>query len=360
MLAALERALAGSAPIELTAEGTVVSRTDVLKQYPQAAVVVRTSGSTGTPKETVLSAAALRASAEATEEYLGFSGQWLLCLPVNYVAGLAVLTRSIFAGHSPVSMPTGTFTPEQFVSTSQQMDAERRIISVVPTQLQRILTDPGATDEARYFDSILVGGAATNPTLSQQAQLAGLNIVRTYGMAETCGGCVYDGIPLPVVDLSFSGDRVLISGPMLAEGYFNQPHLNAERFKTIDGGRHYVTDDLGQFVDGSLRITGRVDDVLITGGVKVSAAAVQNELAQHTTAEVCVVGIPDPEWGTRICAAVEDPNADLRQLTKAVVEKLPAAAVPKSWWRTDAFPRLSTGKVDRGAVQQYFAAQSEG
>ncbi len=351
----LARALECSGPpVEIAPDGALLERSDVLNRFPNAAVVVRTSGSTGTPKETVLSAAALRASAAATADRLGFTGQWLLTLPVNYVAGLAVLTRSLFAGHLPVVLPAGPFTAQTFRTGVAQLEAERTLVSLVPTQLQRVLQDQAATEIAAGMDAILVGGAPIHEHLYRQAQRAGLPIVRTYGMAETCGGCVYDGRPLAGVTVKITDEqRVCLSGPMLAEGYVD-PQLDAERFVHLDGQRYYLTDDQGSFTDGLLRVTGRIDDVINTGGIKVSAATVQEALSKHTHAEVVVVGIPDEQWGAKVCAAVEDPNADTAELARLAAGELPAAALPKEWLCVQALPRLSTGKVDRVELRRHF------
>ena len=355
LLTGLAHALDGiGPPVEVTADGNIVDRSDVLERFAQAAVVVRTSGSTGTPKQTVLSAAALQASATATADYLGFAGQWLLTLPVNYVAGLAVLTRSLLAGHTPKVLPAGSFTADSFIAGAAQLDAERTLVSLVPTQLQRILQDPAATKSAATIDAILVGGGPIHEHLYQQAQQEGLRIVRTYGMAETCGGCVYDGRPLPGVDVKIDDEqRVCLSGPMLAEGYVD-PQLDAERFLRLNDQRYYLTDDQGSFTDGLLRVTGRIDDVINTGGIKVSAATVQAALAKHTHAEVVVIGVPDEQWGTKVCVAIEDLHADTAELARLAAGDLPAEALPKDWLRTEALPRLSTGKVDRVELRRHF------
>lgn len=343
------------------------------------AVVVRTSGSTGTPKQTLLSAAALRASAEATAETLGGHGQWLLTLQPSYVAGLAVLSRSLVAGTTPVPLLTGTTDPERFAAAAEQLTAERRFVSLVPTQLSRLLdADHDRTTAAlRRFDRILLGGGASSDELLERATAAGLRVVRTYGMSETCGGCVYDGRPLPGVAVSADADgRISLSGPMVALGYTDAA-LSAERFDVdpTTGHRRFRTDDLGALSTlapedaGSpadpapsgatpsnvprLTITGRLDDVITTGGVKVSAEQVRAVLLEHPeVTDAFVGGVADRDWGQTVRAAVVLDAASrtddvLETLRAAVRERLGPAAAPKSLQVLAALPLLATGKPDR-------------
>ncbi len=362
-LTALRRALSGeSSPLEFlpAEEGAPrwVERTDLEARGETApAVVVRTSGSTGTPKETLLSAENLRASAEATAGTLGGHGQWLLTLQPSYVAGLAVLTRSLLAGTEPAVLLEGTTDPEAFTAAAEELTHERRYVSLVPTQLQRLLQHDGTRLLAalRRFDAILLGGGATSPELFGRAQDLGLNVIRTYGMSETAGGCVYDGRPLPGVTVETEGTgTVLISGPMVAQGYLD-PELTAARFSTDPRGRRrYRTDDLGRLSPGgTLSITGRADDVINTGGVKVSAERIRQVLeTDPQVQEAFVAGVEDPEWGQQVAAVVasgapgsEAPDAD--QLRDRVRAGLGPAAAPKRIIMLPTLPRLANGKPDR-------------
>ncbi|WP_010523879.1 AMP-binding protein [Nesterenkonia sp. F] len=343
------------------------------------AVVVRTSGSTGTPKQTLLSAAALRASAEATADALGGHGQWLLTLQPSYVAGLAVLSRSLVAGTTPVPLLTGTTDPDRFAEAAEQLTAERRFVSLVPTQLTRLLDadHDRATAALRRFDMILLGGGASSPELLDRAAAAGLRVVRTYGMSETCGGCVYDGHPLPGVGVSADEHgRISLSGPMVAVGYVDAG-ITADRFDVdpATGHRRFLTDDLGALstvahdaagthaspapsgvttsIVPRLTITGRVDDVITTGGVKVSAEQVRAVLLEHPgVAEAFVGGVADRDWGQTVRAAVvlgavSRTDDVLDALHAGVRERLGPAAVPKSLQVLPALPLLPTGKPDR-------------
>jgi O-succinylbenzoic acid--CoA ligase len=286
---------------------------------------VETSGSTGLPKRVLLSRAAMRASADATHARLGGPGQWVLTLPPTYVAGLQVLFRSVRAGTSPVG-------------DAAELTHARRYVSLVPTQLTRML------DRLRDLDAVLVGGAALDAGLRRRAEAAGVRVVATYGMSETCGGCVYDGVPLDGVrvDVDATG-RVRIGGPVLFDGYDGQPAA------TRDGW--FVTEDLGRIHDGRLEVLGRADDVVISGGVNVPAAAVAARLLLHERVrDAEVVGVPDDEWGQLVVAVI------VGDVSREAVRDWVAAVHPRAWAprrvvRVEELPLLPTGKVDRLAVQ---------
>ena len=376
------------------------------------ALVVGTSGSTGTPKRTALTARALAASAAATERFFGSNSdaasQWLLALPAHYIAGAQVLARSVLAGTAPVIARSVTepvhFSPEVFLQAVEHMSSARRFISLVPTQLHKLLesadADPHLGAEIHEalgsFTGILLGGAPASADLLAAATALGLNTVTTYGSAETAGGCVYSGSVLPGVRVELVPEegmpavpdtggkpaqvgRIWISGAHLASGYIGDAARTAEHFFTAaDGTRWYRTDDYGLLspangpdsaTHGSeprLQVLGRSDDVLISGGVKISARAVATVLEEHPAVrEACVVGLPDARWGTAIAAAVtlvpsagaapaeNSPalNEELSALLRArCTEKLGAPAAPKQLSILPDFPLTSTGKPDRAEI----------
>ena len=365
LLPALVAALDGTGPAvcpvaEDTAPGAGPAVGD------DVAVVVRTSGSTGEPRAVVLSATALRASASATHERLAGPGRWLLALPTHHVAGLQVLVRSVLAGTSPVSLEPGPFRPPGFVAATAELGTDApRYTSLVPTQLVRLLDDPAATAALATFDAVLLGGAAAPHELLVRARAAGVPVVTTYGMSETCGGCVYDGIPLDGVRASLDDDgRILLSGPVLADGYLGRPDLDAEAFVQVDGVRHLRTTDLGRWSSGVLTVLGRADDVLVTGGTKVAPAPVEQILAELAgVGEVCVVGVPDAEWGQAVVAVVV-PRAGARPPTlddarRAVTDRLGPAHAPRRLVVTDSLPVRGPGKIDRRATAQLAARSLE-
>ncbi len=312
-LKALAAALHGEGPaVELSVDenGNTVVRLVETPGFDDAAVVVRTSGSTGTPKATVLTVEALAASSMATAFALKGEGQWLLALPVQYVAGVQVLVRSLFAGTRPWVMDlSGGFTQEAFTAAALELTDKFRFTSLVPTQLQRLLDSPSPDTLAalRRFNAVLVGGAPVPADLLAAARDAGVRVVTTYGAAESCGGCIYDGFPLEDTLVRVDADgRILLGGATLAAGYLDAPELTADAFVEEDGVRWFRTSDLGSIdADGKLTVEGRVDDVIITGGVKVSAASVQAELEKlDGVLAAFVTGVPSNEWGQAVAAYV--------------------------------------------------------
>ena len=406
---------------QLLGEFTAGTGAESVETAESIALVVGTSGSTGTPKRTALTARALAASAAATENFFGSNSdatsQWLLALPAHYIAGAQVLARSVLAGTAPVIARSVTepvhFSPEVFLQAVERMSSARRFISLVPTQLHKLLesadTNPSLGAEIHEaldsFTGILLGGAPASADLLAASTALGLNTVTTYGSAETAGGCVYSGSVLPGVRVELVPEegmpavpdiegkpapvgRIWISGAHLASGYIGDATRTAEHFFTgADGTRWYRTDDYGLLSPAHdpdtaahdpdsaahgnaprLQVLGRSDDVLISGGVKISARAVATVLEEHPAVrEACVIGLPDARWGTAIAAAVtlvpsagaaaapteNNPalNEELCALLRArCAEKLGTPAAPKQLSILPDFPLTSTGKPDRAKI----------
>ncbi|MEW9528164.1 AMP-binding protein [Microbispora sp. NPDC049125] len=305
-----------------------------------AAVIIATSGSTGVPKGVELTAGALTASARASLARLGArkGERWLCCLPPSHISGAQVLVRSLLGGTEPIIH--ARFSPGDVAASGADH------VSLVPTQLRRML-DAGAGVSA--FRTILLGGAAAPPGLLAEARAAGARVVTTYGMSETSGGCVYDGVPLDDVDLEIGGDgRVRIRGPVLFSGY----RLRDDR-PFEDGW--FVTSDLGVLERGRLTVLGRADDVVNTGGHKVVTGAIAEVLAGHPAVrDVVVVGRPDPEWGEIVVAVVVPRagggegagGAGLAELRAYAKERLPAYAAPRVVEMVREIPLLPNGKPD--------------
>ncbi len=320
-----------------------------LSETDPAPLSVRTSGSTAGPKDVLLSAAAVRASVAATSTHLGGAGRWTLALPAHYVAGLQVISRCVLAGTSPVVLDEHVdlaAATAAMTQTPAPRGAERRYLALVPTQLHRYLDSDRASLAA--YDCVLLGGAAVSARLLQEADAAGITVVTTYGMSETCGGCVYDGVPLDGVGvaLSSAGD-IRISGPVLFDGYADRPDLTHRALR--DGWFH--TADLGRFDDdGRLDVLGRRDDVVISGGVNISLSAVENRLlAMPGVEQAAVTSRPDAEWGAEVVAVVEDGPMvpDLDDIRDFVSAEHPRTWAPRFLLVVDALPLLTTGKVDR-------------
>ncbi|MFG1621293.1 o-succinylbenzoate--CoA ligase [Kribbella sp. NPDC049227] len=299
------------------------------------AVVLTTSGSSGEPKGVLLSRDALLASAIATHARLGGPGQWLLPMKPYFVGGLQILTRSVVAGQTPVMLS------ESFTEAAASMTGSRRYTAMVPTQLARYLeTD---LDALRSFDAIIIGGAATPAPLKARAAEAGVTAIPAYGMTETGSGCVYAGEPLDGTSIALDDGRVLIKGTTLFSGYRLRPELTAEVLR--DGW--FRTQDRGEILDGRLRVIGRIDDVVISGGVNVTLTTVHARLLEHPgVKDAVVLGAPDAEWGTRVVAfVVGEPGRD--ELRDFVAETLPRTWAPRQVVALDTLPMLASGKVDR-------------
>lgn len=349
LLTALRAALDGTGPAVLPLPAGEAGPDQ--PELPDTAAVVLTSGSTAGAKGVELSGAALTASATATHARLGGPGRWLLALPAQHIAGVQVLVRSILAGHEPVVMDISAGFRTQAFGVAARSGAAR-YTALVPTQLARLL-DSAARPALREFDAVLIGGAASAPALLDRARSEGVRVVTTYGMTETAGGCVYDGVPLDGVEVRIgAGGRLELTGPVLASGYLGLPEQTAAAF----AGGWFRTSDLGRLrADGTLEVLGRADDVINTGGVKVSAAAVERAIAAVAgVSEVCVVGLPDPEWGQRVAAAVVASVRDETAIQDAVRAALGAAAVPRTIRFVDRLPLRGPGKVDRAAVAASF------
>lgn len=379
LLPALTAALSGEGPavLPVPAHGPAAVRSALLDavrpeeplEDDDIALVVPTSGSTGAPKGVLLSRPAVMASAALTLDRLGGPGRWLLALPATHIAGLMVLTRSVVAGTAPAALDlSGGFDPDAFAVAARPLveDPSRAYVSLVPRQLDALLSDAGAGLETLTgFDAVLVGGAATSPQLLDAARSAGAKIVTTYGMTETSGGCAYDGLPLDGVVVRTGDDGLIrIGGPTIARGYRLRPDLSAA-FDEDSAGRWFVTADLGEVdADGVVHIHGRVDDVAISGGVNVPLAAVDRLVASHPgVSEAIAAAVPDPTWGQRIVvgvvAASRDAPPTLTSIRDHVTGHAPVAFAPKEIVVMATVPLVPGGKPDRRAVAAMVSTASQ-
>lgn len=334
-------ALAGRAviaPVGEQADSTLAMlRPEVDVEFDGAAAIVATSGSTGTPKGVVLSRDALVAAAESSQQLLG-PMSWTCVLPTGYVAGLMVLVRAHVAGRGV------RFASSDLSDLSPAPGPNA--ISIVPTQLFRAMERPDVLASLARYDAILLGGAAVDPSLLADARARGLNLVTTYGMSETCGGCVWDGAPLPGVDVALGeGDRIHLSGPMAFSGYRLRPDLTAG----VLSGHTVRTNDRGVWTGGHLSVLGRMDDVVISGGVNVDLAEVQRAVEAVQPGVAVVVALPDAEWGQQVTLATTDEH-DLAWWRSQLGASLGRAALPRALTRLDALPRTSSGKIDRQSL----------
>ena len=298
------------------------------------AIVVGTSGSTGLIKEVAFTRSALVASAQASNLFIGAlpGSQWSLLLPTTHIAGVNVIVRSMELGTLPIDL-------RNFEGEYPRVD----FTSIVPTQLFRALnSDSRLLRHLQSAKTVLVGGASLSPTLRAQAEAEQIHIVETYGMTETCGGCVYNGQPLRGVEVRINEIGVIeIRGEVLATHYLGSSNL----FRLNDGW--FTTNDLGEIVNGTLRILGRSDDVIITGGENLSLTAIEAVLSiRFPELECAAFSINDPQWGQALHLAIvgQANEADISQYLEAALGQI---AKPKGIHAIDSLPLLGIGKIDR-------------
>ncbi len=390
LMPALASAMRGHGPALALLPGSgspgyrAMIRAAVAPERPVAgdiALVAATSGSTGNPAGVLLPRSALRAAAASMRQWAGQPAghRWVAALPLHHAGGLMVAVRSIEAGTSPVAMASlggaQPFTVQEFASaTARALDAagEQRplAVSLVPAMLALLdaAGRPGWAPLAQY-SVVLVGGAATPASLVDRLRSAGVNVVRSYGMTETCGGAVLDGRPLPGTTIRTDPTgHLTICGAQVATGY--RDGRDAGRWQTgASGGRCFQTADLGQVdPDGLVTVTGRVDDVVQVGGASVSLAAVRAVLlADARLADAEVVALADERFGVTVAALVvaaagQGGDLPLVELADAVAARLGSAARPRLVRRIEAVPMLAAGKPDRRALAELaaLAALAEG
>ncbi|SDG77154.1 AMP-binding protein [Microbacterium pygmaeum] len=335
---------------------------------PGTAVVVTTSGSTGVPKSVLLSRDALTASALATADRIG-EGAWLLALPASYVAGMQVLVRSIVADREPAVM-SGAFTAQAFTAAALMMVSTDRGIriptytSLVPAQLTKLLDaavhDGTVLAALRSFETILIGGQALPAVTLERAVDAGVRVTRTYGSTETSGGCVYDGRPLRGVSVRIAEGEVRIAGPTLADGYLGDRDTTDIVFVRDDAGtRWYRTGDAGLIEDDVLRVRGRIDNVIVSGGLNVSLDRVERIVRGIAGLEsAVVVGVTDARWGEASVVVVargealrRSESVQLEEARAAVAAEIGPHARPKRLILVDDLATLPSGKPDREAIR---------
>jgi O-succinylbenzoic acid--CoA ligase len=325
------------------------------------ALVIVTSGSTGGLKAAELSAAAVHASARASLERIGArpGERWLCCLPASHIAGTQVLVRSLLAGVRPlICAPSDTAA---IASAAREGCVHA---ALVPTQLRRVLELGGqGSSGLAGLRTVLLGGAAPPAGLVDTASAAGARVVTTYGMTETCGGCVYDGLPLDGVAVQAdAGARIRLAGPVLLSGYRLRPDLTA----AVMDGSWFVTSDLGRMdPDGCLRVLGRADDVITTGGEKVIPGEVAAAIETHPAVrEAIVFGVADAEWGERVTSVIVLTEGasppTLAEMRAHVAERIGASAAPREVVITSQIPLLPSGKADVTTLRARIREQSGG
>jgi O-succinylbenzoic acid--CoA ligase len=326
IIAALKAALDGSGP------ALAFSQSQFTHVDSEVAVVIPTSGSTGTPKEVALTAAALRASASASHNFLGAKKgeRWSLQLPTHHIAGVNVLVRSLELD-------------------SELSDGGFEYTSIVPTQLYRALKESGEDlIQLQNAKAVLVGGASTSAELLHEAKSRGVNVVTTYGMSEMSGGCIYNNRPLDGVDVEIrDGGRIALRGAMQAREY-----LGAS-LPLSDSQGWFLTSDAGYLEDGKLYVTGRVDDFINTGGEKISLSAIDLHLYQEFKKEFMSCAVKSEEWGDQLCLA-SSVDFDSQVISESLRSKFGKHAVPKLFMKNIDLPKTSLAKPDRATLGKLF------
>ena len=318
----------------LVSDGPALSLTAIDAQTvpSKTALVVTTTGSSGIPKQIGLSASALLTSAKASNKFLGaeFGSTWSLLLPLNHIAGINVLIRSLELGTTPTNLLgyEGKFPKVDYTA-------------IVPTQLYRALNgDENLLQHLQSAKAVLVGGAALTYQLRSAATDAGINVIETYGSTETSGGCIYDGVPLEGVEIALGDQgRIAIKGKVIAH-------------ELVSDDGWYYTSDAGHLDNGKLIVEGRIDDVVITGGENVSLSAIERVISQ-TFPEIqsAAFAVSHPEWGQAIHIALVGADSSLEeQIQGALASEISPAAKAKGFLHLQELPLVGIGKVDRIAL----------
>ena len=332
LMAHIAKALIGDGPA-LTL--SPISQEHVAKRI---ALIVTTTGSTGIAKEVGLTSAALIASAKASNKFLGaeYGATWSLALPLNHIAGINVLIRSLESGTLPINVIgiEGKYPRVDFTS-------------IVPTQLYRALNgDENLLQHLQSAKKVLVGGAALTHELRSKAESFGITIVESYGSTETSGGCIYDGTPLEGVEVELvAGDRLAIRGNVLAHSY-----LNAE-IDLLNEHGWFITSDQAHLEDSKIILDGRIDDVVITGGEKVSLANIERVISQaFPEIQFALFAIDDAHWGQAIHCAVAGTSVDEESINELLAQECGSHTKIKGFLYCQELPLIGIGKVDKAEL----------
>ena len=328
--------LVGEITAALVGDGPTLGFGEISSEYAPsyAAIAIGTSGTTGTSKEVLLSSSALISSAKASNKFIGAqSGDtWSLLLPLTHIAAVNVIVRSMELGTTPIDLRDfeGEYPNSNYTA-------------IVPTQLFRALNgDQLLLNHLKSTKAVLVGGAALSQTLRNQAELAGIKVITTYGMTETCGGCVYDGTALEGVEIEIRNGKIFIKGPVLASSI------------SLDNG-WFETNDLGEYDNNELVVLGRSDDVIISGGENLSLNAVESSLSSaFPNSQFAAFAVQDPQWGQSLQVAVVGTISD-DQITAHLEKDLGYFAKPKCIHRMTSLPLLGIGKIDRKSLAKGIA-----
>ena len=368
----------GSIPAPLNVRLAVAEKEAVRQRLATPAVpagtqvVLWTSGTSGRPRGVALSFENLEHSTRAVAERLSLTADdtWLATLSPAHVGGLALVVRSLLLGGTLLC--AGAFDASRMWDLLEGNGSSVSLVpthvSLVPTQLLRLLDHRPESDAPRALRCVLVGGAYAPASLVERALGRGWPLALTYGATEATSQVATSapdltrrkpgtvGPPLSGVELRLTaGGEIVVRGPTRALGY-----VGSDREALDDGSGWYHTGDLGRLDDdGHLWITGRRIDRIVTGGVTVDAVEVEEALRAHPTVlDACVVGIPDDEWGERIAVWIEpvEGEFDVESVSADLRERLSGSKLPRVWHAAGGLPRNANGKVDRAKVRETLEA----
>jgi O-succinylbenzoic acid--CoA ligase len=325
----LAKALEGSGPALST------KQIDIKEVDKNIALVISTSGSTAESKLVAISDAALIASTNASHKYLGAvpGDSWSLLLPTTHIAGLNVLIRATALGSRVIDNRNAT----------NYVDAD--FISIVPTQLYKALTsDSKLLEHLTAAEAVLVGGGPVSDKLKKEATNKHVKIVTTYGMTEMSGGCVYNQKPLDGVELKLTRDGLIkLTGPMIASGYLSEKG----ELTSIGVDGWFESTDIGELTTGFLKVNGRADEVIVSGGENISLILVEEKIKELIpNQEIIAFALPDEVWGEKLCLGSTS-NLSIEEIKKSIGSLLS----PKEVFLFDQIPTTSIGKPDRRAAK---------
>jgi len=363
-LAALLAAAARGAPVALIPPALPDAERARLRAAVPARVpdpvgaLLFTSGSTGRRKGVLLDRAALAASAAATAAALPWreDDRWLACLPLAHVGGLMVLVRCLAARATAVLVDPSDRLDVAALARQIARDRVTRV-SLVPTLLARLLALSPAWRPPPHLRAVLLGGAPPTGELLAAAAARGVPVRTTYGMTETCSHIAIDGRVQPGVEVALREGRLAVRGPVVMRGYAPPDHAPP----AVDPDGWFVTGDRARIEpDGRLVLLGRADDVIVTGGAKVDPVRVEEVLRSVPgIAAACVFGVPDPEWGERVAAALvagpAGPPAPAL-IARAAADRLARHERPRAIAYLAELPLGASGKLDRREAARRAAA----
>lgn len=315
--------------------------------------LIFTSGSSGTPKAVAHYLHNHLANAQGSIVPVRQGDGWLLSLPLYHVGGLAIVFRCLLAGATIILPATGLTLAEQL-----RRDPITHL-SLVPTQLYRLLHSPEFHFRQSRVKHLLLGGAPIPASLTDACTTQGLTPWVSYGLSEMASqvcttrasqpGLV--GQVLPGRQLMLQRGEICVKGDTLFAGYY-QP--DGQLLRPLDAEGWFHTGDAGAWQDGQLMINGRIDNQFISGGENIQPEQIEQQLLQHdAVAQALVVPVPDEEWGMRCVCFLDwhQKPVSIEELTQWLRQSLPGYMIPKSWLD---WPELPAGqlKIQRGALKQ--------